>query len=183
MPECIVCKGYYEAGQLCKRCGSDNAPWVRWQASEPVEQGGLRGLLHFTEPHCHAPFLIITVALGFGLMGMAGLWERVNPAIRLLATVLTVGGCLVIIQEVYERRHKVRETELLARVRTGRPRKRIRIRLSAQLKTILMPALVVGLVLLLAYALIQSNVLWKLSEWLLLEHKEEVPPLPSEEPV
>ncbi|MBE9473183.1 MAG: hypothetical protein IMY75_13900, partial [Chloroflexi bacterium] len=177
MSECIVCRGYYEVGQRCKRCGSDNAPWVKWQASEPVEQEGLRGLLYFAEPHCYAPFLLAIATLGFGLMGMAGLWGGVNLAARLLATVLTVGGCLVIIQGVYEGRHKLRETELLARVRTGRFRKRIRIRLSAQLKTILTPALAVGLILLLAYALVQSDVLWKLADWLLFEHeKEELPP-------
>ncbi|MCK4472005.1 MAG: hypothetical protein KAW49_09495, partial [Anaerolineae bacterium] len=177
MSECIVCRGYYEVGQRCKRCGSDNAPWVKWQASEPVEQEGLRGLLYFAEPHCYAPFLLAIATLGFGLMGMAGLWKGVNLAARLLATVLTVGSCLVIIQGVYEGRHKLRETELLARVRTGRFRKRIRIRLSAQLKTILTPALAVGLILLLAYALVQSDVLWKLADWLLFEHeKEELPP-------
>jgi hypothetical protein len=150
---------------------------VKWQASEPVEQEGLRGLLYFAEPHCYAPFLLAIATLGFGLMGMAGLWKGVNLAARLLATVLTVGGCLVIIQGAYEGRHKLRETELLARVRTGRFRKRIRIRLSAQLKTILTPVLAVGLILLLAYVLVQSDVLWKLADWLLFEHeKEELPP-------
>jgi hypothetical protein len=145
-----------------------------------VEQEGLWGLLHFTEPHCYAPFLIITAALGFGFMGIAGLWEGVNLATRLLATVATVGGCLVIIQGVYEGRHKLRETELLTRV--GRRRKGIEIGFSAQLKTILVPVMAVGLVLLLAYALVQSDVLWKLSEWLFLEDSEEgVPPPPPEE--
>ncbi|MDY6876959.1 MAG: hypothetical protein SWK90_12260 [Chloroflexota bacterium] len=180
MPECIVCKGYYEMGRPCKRCGSDNTPWVKWHASEPVEQGGLRGLLRFAEPHLYAPFLIAIVALGFGLMGIAGLWRGVNLATRLLATAVTVGGCLVIIQGVYERRHGLRETELLARVRTGKLGERTRIRLSAQLKTILTPALVVGLMLLLPYALVQSATLWDLSEWLLLEHEDPPPPVEDE---
>ena len=132
------------------------------------------------------PFLVVAMALGFGLMGIAGLWRGVNLAIRLLATVATVGGCLVIIQGVYEGRHKLRETKLLALVRVG-PRKRL---LSARLKrflgtrskTILVPTVVVGLTLLLAYALIQSDALWQLSKWLLLQPEEEAPSLEPEPP-
>jgi hypothetical protein len=113
-------------------------------------------------------------------MGMAGLWEGVNLATRLLATVATVMGCLVIIQGVYEGRHRLRETELLARVRAGKLSEKIGIRLSAQWKIMLTSALVVGLTLLLAYALIGSDVLWSLSKWLLLEPEE---PPPSKEEV
>jgi len=146
---------------------------VRWRASEPVEKERLRGLFYFTYPHCCAPFLIITTALAFGLIGIAGLWEGVNLATRLLATTVTVLGGLIIVQGVYEQRHKLRETELLALVRPKRLRKKLDIQLSAQLKTILVPAIAVGLVLILAYSLIKSEVLWKLTDWLLLEPEEE----------
>jgi len=147
-----------------------------------VEQGGIWGLLHFTEPHCHAPLFFIVTALAFGLMGIAGLWTGINMAARLLVTSATVGGCLVVIQGVYADRHRVRETELLAWVKIKKPgEKRLKVRLSAQSKTILMPAMVVGLVMILSCALVQSDSLWALADWLLLEHEgEEIEPIPSE---
>ena len=182
MPECIVCKGYYTSGTTCPRCGSDNEPWNEWQKSEPVEKGGLEGLLHFTEPHLHAPFFLTAIALALGLMGIAGMWEGVNMAVRLLAVAITVVGCLVIIQGAYTGRHKLREDYMLAHVKTARSKKGSRIRFSVQLKVILTWVAVVGIILLLGWAFIRSEDLWKIVAWLLLESTDTtpVPPLPAD---
>jgi len=182
MPECIVCKGYYDPDEKCPRCGSDNASWGKWLTDEPVEIGGVRGLLHFTDPHCHAPFFFTATALAFGLMGIGGLWEGVRGAVRLLAVVVTVGGCLIIVQVVYGMRHKVRETELLARVRLDRAKK-FEIPLGPRAKATLTPIIAIVLVVLLVFALIRSGILWKLTQRLLLEEVEEeaVTPAPGEE--
>jgi hypothetical protein len=182
MPECIVCKGYYSSGTVCSRCGSDNRPWIMWRQSVPVEQERFWGLLHFTEPHFHMPFLLTATALSFGLMGIGGIWAGVNLGVRLLAAAVTVGICLVIIQGVYEGRHKLRIDYLLEQVKAASSRKGTKqippIRLNMQWKTILIPVIAVGLFLLLAYALVQFELLWKLSAWLFLEPRGEPPPLP-----
>jgi hypothetical protein len=186
MPECIVCKGYYHSGTVCTRCGSDNGAWIMWQKSEPVEQEGLWGLLCFTEPHCHLPFLITATALAFGLMGIAGIWEGVNLAVQLLAVATTVGVCMITIQGVYARRHELREEYLLEQVQTTSPNKKPqqipKIRLSARVKTMLIPVMVVVLILLIAYALVQSDFVWKVSAWLFLEPREgtPIPPFPED---
>ena len=172
MPECIVCKGYYSSGTACSRCGSDNKPWVMWRQSVPVEQGSFWGLLHFTEPHLHMPFLLTATALALGLMGIGGIWTGVNLGVRLLAVAVTVGICLIIIQGVYEGRHRLRIDYLLEQVKTASSNQGARqipkIRPSMQLKTILIPVIAVGLFLLLAYALVQFELLWKLAAWLFL---------------
>ena len=182
MPECIVCKGYYTSGTVCSRCGSDNKPWLAWRQSEPAEQGGLWGLLHFTEPHLLLPFFLTAIALALGLMGIAGLWEGVNLAVRLLTVAATVGGCLVIIQSAYTGRHRLREVYLLAKVKTAQSKKGTRAYLGAQLKLILVWAIVLGLLFYLVQAFIRSDLLWKILAWLLLEPRGETPglPLPDE---
>ena len=148
----------------------------------PVERERLWGLFHFTEPHFHMSFLLTATALAFGLMGIGGIWQGVNLGIRLLAVAVTVGICLVIIQGVYEGRHKLRIDYLLEQVKTASSKKGIKqisqIRLNMQLKTILVPVIAIELFLLLAYALIQFELLWKLSAWLFLEPRGEPPPLP-----
>jgi hypothetical protein len=185
MPECIVCKGYYSSGTVCSRCGSDNKPWITWQQSVPVEQGSFWGLLHFTEPHFHMPFLLTATALAFGLMGIGGIWAGVNLGVRLLAAAMTVGLCLIIIQGIYAGRHRLRIDYLLEQVRAASSRKRTTqippIRLNMQLKTILIPVVAIGLFLLLAYALVQFELLWKLAAWLFLEPRGDAPLLLPEE--
>ncbi|MFQ6101384.1 MAG: hypothetical protein ACE5OS_09145 [Anaerolineae bacterium] len=180
MPECIVCKGYYSSGTVCPRCQTDNTPWELWQQASPEERGGW-GLLFFMEPHFYIPLVITAAALFFGVLGIAGLWIGLNLAIRLLATVATVAGCLVVIQSVYEGRHRLRESELLKQWRTARRRMRPRIRLSAQLKTILVPVMAMGLILLLTYALVKSEDLWGLANRLLFEREEAPEETPEEE--
>ncbi len=187
MPECIVCKGYYSSGTACSRCGSDNGPWITWRQSVPVEQGSFWGLLHFTEPHFHMPFLLTATALAFGLMGIGGIWAGVNLGVRLLAVAVTVGACLVIVQGVYEGRHRLRIGYLLEQVKAASSRKGTTqippIRLNMQWKTILIPVIAIGLFLLLAYALVQFELLWKLAAWLFLEPRGEPPPVPIPDPV
>jgi hypothetical protein len=153
-----------------------------WRQSVPVEQERFWGLVHFTEPHFHIPFLLTATALAFGLMGIGGIWTGVNLGVRLLAVAVTVGVCLIIIQGVYEGRHRLRIDYLLEQVKTASSNQGARqipkIRPSMQLKTILIPVIAVGLFLLLAYALVQFELLWKLSAWLFLEPRGEPPPLP-----
>ena len=178
MPECIVCKGYYTSGTVCPRCDSDNRIWLAWQQSEPAEREGLGGLLRFTEPHLHLPFFLTIIALALGLMGIALLWEGVNLAVRLLAVAATVGGGLIIIQGAYTGRHKLREKHLLAKVKTALSKKGTRAYLGAQLKLILVWAIVLGLLFYLVQAFLRSDLLWKILAWLLLEPKAEAPGLP-----
>lgn len=186
MPECIVCKGYYSPGTTtCRRCGSDNITWEKWQEDEPVEQKGVRGLLHFTEPYFYAPLFIIVVSLAFGLMGIGGLWDDVNMAMRLLAVTATVGGGLFIVQKVYASRHKLREADLLKRWKSAKRKKEPRLQISAQLKTVLVPFVVLVLVLLLAYAFVKFDDLWGLVSWLVLTKPESTPtpePGPTQTP-
>ena len=182
MPECIVCKGYYTSGTVCSRCGSDNRIWLAWRQSEPAEQGGLWGLLRFTEPHLYLPFFLTAIALALGLMGIAGLWEGVNLAVRLLTVAATVGGCLVIIQSAYTGRHKLREEYLLAKVKAAQSKKGTSAYLGAQLKLILVWAIVLGLLFYLVQAFIRSDLLWRILVWLFLEPSDGIPglPLPDE---
>jgi hypothetical protein len=173
MPECIVCKGYYPSGTTCPRCGSDNRSWIVWRKSEPAEREGLLGLLYFTEPHVHMPFLITALALAFGLMGIAGIWDGIILAVRLLAVAGTVGCCLLIIQGTYAGRYRLREEYLLEHVQragsSDKPQQIPNIHLSAQLRTMLIPVTVIGFVLFLNFMLIQSELLWKIARWLVLE--------------
>ncbi len=176
MPECIVCKGYYSSDKTtCQRCGSDNGIWLRWRKIEPVEQEGLTGLFHFTEPHFHAPFLFIATALAFGLMGIGGLWKGVEMAARLVVVTVTVGGCLVIVQGVYAGRHKLRESELLREWKSTKREKEPRFQLGAQWKTILVPVAAVVLILFVAYALVKFEDLWQLASWLILDKPVPTP--------
>jgi len=177
MPECIVCKGYYSSGTECPRCGSDNRSWIVWRKSEPAEREGLLGLLYFTEPHFHMPFLITALALAFGLMGIAGIWEGIILAVRLLAVAGTVGYCLLIIQGAYAGRYRLREEYLLEHVQragsSDKPQQIPSIHLNVQLRTMLIPLTVIGFVLFLNFMLIQSELLWKIARWLVLESYDQ----------
>lgn len=165
MPECIVCKGYYEAGQRCERCDWDNAPWDDWQATRTEEQGGVEGLLAFSAPHLYLPFFMTVLAVAFGLMGIGGLWKGLAPAAQLLAMAVTVCGCLIAALAGHDARHNIREQELLNRVRRGYSA----LLGSVQLRAIILPAFSLFLVLLIAYSMVTSDLLWKLARWLLLD--------------
>ena len=174
MPRCIVCNGYYNPddpalGTRCQRCQSENANWIQWQEDEPVEEGGLRGLLFFTEQYFHLPFLVIFTSLAFGLMATAGIWRVIRLPICLFAITTTTLVNLLIVYAVYQGRHKARERELLAQFRATLRKKGSWVWLSSQLQTLLIPVLVVGLILLLTYALMRSDLLRALVRWLIFE--------------
>jgi hypothetical protein len=165
MPECIVCKGYREAGEKCQRCRYDNIAWDRWQATHVEEKEGLEGLLAFSAPHFYLPFFITALALVFGLMGMVGFWEGILLPARLLAVVFTISLCLLAAFAGYDARHEIREQELLGRVRQG-----WRAFLGGvRLRAIIAPALSMMLVLVAVYALVTSELAWGFAEWLLLD--------------
>ena len=197
MPECIVCKGYYDPDDPktkteCRRCGSDNISWEKWRKDEPVEQKGVRGLIHFTGPHCHLPFFIILVAAALGLMGMGieEVWEEVNLFACLLAAAASVGLSSLTLLWVYVKRHKLREDYLLERVKTAvsesKPKKipetpyvKVESRFALAL------VMVVALVMLVACVLVSFDISWKLSEILFIEEKTPTPtatPVPGTTP-
>jgi len=165
MPECIVCKGYYEPGQSCKRCGSDNTSWDNWRATRDEEKGGIEGLLAFSAPHLYLPFFMTVLAVAFGLMGIGGLWKGLTPAAQLLAVAVTVCGCLIATLAGHGARHEIREKELLKRVQQGFGASLGGTRLRA----IVVPAFSLFLVLLIMYTMIISDFAWKLAEWFLLD--------------
>jgi hypothetical protein len=165
MPECIVCKGYYEPGQRCERCGWDNVRWDRWKAGRAEEQGGLAGLLAFSWPHFHLPLLVALFALPFGLMGVGGLWTGIAPAAQLLAVAITPFSCSIAALAGHSARHEIREQELLNRVRQGRFASLAGVRLRA----IVVPAFSLLLVLLVVLAMVRSDFVWNLAEWFLLD--------------
>lgn len=169
MPRCIVCREYFDLGTVCTRCQSDNARWIAWQNNEPVEQGDLRGLLFFTEQYFHLPFLVVFTSLAFGLMATAGIWQIIRLPVLLLVVAATTLVNLIIVYEVYDGRHKARERELLAQFRATIRKKGPRVWLSPQLQSTLIPAIVVGAVALLAYAIVSSDLLRAVLQWLLFE--------------
>lgn len=166
MPECIVCKGYYSSGTMCPRCGSDNERWIKWQQEEPVEQGGFRGLLLFAGL---LPLLVIEVSVAFGLIFLTVLWRTIKAPVGLLAVTVTLVGNLIIVFLAYVDRYRIRERELLAQVRTTIGIKRSLVRLSPQLKALLVPMAALGLVLLVVLALVMFDMPWALIQWVLLE--------------
>lgn len=165
MSECIVCKGYYEPGQSCKRCGSDNAPWDNWRATRDEEQGGIKGLLAFSSPHLYLPLFMTVLAVAFGLMGIGGLWKGLTPTAQLLAMAVTVCGCLIAAIAGHDARHNIREQKLLNRVRRGYSA----LLGSVQLRAIVLPAFSLFLVLLVTYSMVTSDLLWKLARWFFLD--------------
>ena len=187
MPECIVCKGHYSSisDTVCRRCHSDNAAWIEWRESEPVEKGGVEGLLSFTYPHCHIPLLIALFSLGFGLLGIGGLWEGVTLGASLLAIVIGMGLDLLVLQGVYGRRHKLREHYLLERVEVSPKKEPGKTpRLKVQSKTISTPVVLTVMVLLLACTLVQFDKVWKLSEMVGVVRVTDTPaPRPTSTPV
>ncbi len=170
MPACIVCKGYYEAGQPCKRCGSDSSAWEEWKREEEA-LGPVRALLCFLEPYFGLPLLIAGWALTFGLLGMIWPWSGVKPYVVILVVVFTFVGCVLTVPFVYGMRFAIREQELLSRVRRGRGKG-----IGIETQILLVPAIVFGLSMLLTFSMTQSRTFWELMEWLVLEEA----PVPGE---
>ncbi len=158
MPECIACKGEYQPGFPCPRCGADTERWENWQL-RPEEQGGVEGLLAFTEPHLYLPFWIILLAVATGLLLLgSAVWEGLEPSIQVLLFALTVVGCFLAFQGTYERRHQVRVRNLLVQVQSG-----WRARLGRPLtQAVVAPALTLLLVFLMLAGTVSSPILRKL---------------------
>ena len=174
MPRCIVCKGYYNPddpgwGTVCQRCHSDNADWVHWKRDQPIERGDLHGLFLFTEQYFHLPFIIILTSFAFGLMGTAGAWQMIRFFICLLVIIATAMTNVAIVYGAYQGRHRAREKELLAQFRATLRNKVPNVLLSTQWQTMLISIVIVGLILLLTYALMRSDLLRALAQWLLFE--------------
>lgn len=165
MAECIVCKGEYTPGSLCPRCGADNRPWERWQRDRPEERGGLEGLEAFMRPHMYLPLAITIFAFFCSLIGIAMVWEGIRPGFRLLAVILTVGGCLLVTYANYESRHSIRERILLAPLRRGR----LAALRSPRAQAVLIPALTILLGFLLLAGMVSSDLLRELLCWLTFE--------------
>ena len=174
MPRCIVCNDYYnpddpDGGTTCQRCHSDNADWIKWQREQSIEQDDLHGLFLFTEQYFHLPWVVILTSLAFGLMGMAGAWRVIRLPLCPLVITVTTSIDLAIVYGVYAGRHRAREKKLLAQFRSTIRKKEPRVELSFQWQTILISMILVGLILLLTYALMSSALLRALVQWLLFE--------------
>lgn len=190
MPECIVCKGYYQVNSRaegndliceCQRCGADNRIWEEQRSSKAVEQGGIEGLLAFTGLCSHVPLIVVYLSFAVGLIGIGGLWSEIKLEVGLSATFVTAVVALFMVQSIYEGRHSLRENDLLMQCKgTGRGRA-LKIQVSTQLKALLIPAVIAGLVLLLAYTLVQSNMVWGLSKWVFFEDRDEPEAKPEKE--
>jgi len=98
-------------------------------------------------------------------MGIGGGWNGITPAAQILALAVTVCGCFIVTLAVYGQRHAIREQELLNRVRWGYGA----LLRDARLRAIVLPAFSLLLVLLVTYAMITSDVLWKLTRWWFLD--------------
>ncbi len=162
MAECIVCKGEYALGSLCPRCNADNRPWEIWQRRHPVERGGLQGLEAFMRPHLHLPLAITIFAFFCTLLGLAIIWTEIRPGLRLLAVILTVGGCLLVTYANYEARHSIREQMLLAPLRRGW----LAVLNAPRTRAVLIPALTILLAFLLIAGIVSSHLLRELLCWL-----------------
>lgn len=158
MATCVVCDAYFERGFECPRCGTNNRDWFAWRGQSLIEQEGLRGLLAFTEPHFHLPFIITALTPPYGLLFTFSLWAGIKPGIRALVIFVAPLACLVCIQGIYEARMDIRRKELLRRTQRGWRNRG----LSARAVTILLPALAIGLVVGLALLLIKVDVIWKI---------------------
>lgn len=163
MPECIVCKADYAPDNPCPRCGADNSGWEEWRREEEALSPE-QALLRFLTPHFCMPLLIAGWALAFGLLGMLWPWGGVRPPILVLAIALTFIGCVLAAQDVYTKRFELREQELLRRVKRGRQKG-----LGLEMQTLLVPGITLILAMSLTVSMVQSETVWKLMEWLVLE--------------
>jgi hypothetical protein len=168
MPECSVCRGYYEEEQSkCNRCGSDNSAWKEWRREEK-ELGTVRSVIRFLEPLLGLPLIIASCALAFGLLGTVWLWGGIRPPVLVLIIAFTCVLCLSAPFYVYAERFALRERELLRRVQRGWKHKGIGISEQA----LLVPAVSAALAMLVALLLLQSDMVWGAMEWLVLEPTE-----------
>jgi hypothetical protein len=117
MAECIVCKGDYTPGSPCPRCGADNEPWERWQQG----QRGIDGWLDFMSAGFYLPIILTALAFPVGFAGVQALWLIKQVAWPWSVPVLVVlsFACVLIVVATYEGRNRLRERELLNRVRRG----------------------------------------------------------------
>jgi hypothetical protein len=117
MAECIVCKGDYTPGSPCPRCGADNEPWERWRQ----DQRGISGWLDFMSPWLYLPIILTALAFPVGFAGVQALWLIKQVAWPWSVPVLVVlsFACVLIVVATYEGRNRLRERELLNRVRRG----------------------------------------------------------------
>jgi hypothetical protein len=137
--------------------------WQLWKKHELIEQEGLRGLLAFTEPHFHLPFLITALSTFFGLLFTFTLWGDIKPGFRVLVALVTPVGCLLSLQGVYEGRLSIRRRELLRQVKRGWSKGP-----GISTLTVSIPAVALGLVLAFTLVLVKVDILWELVAWLAL---------------
>jgi hypothetical protein len=136
MAECIVCKGDYTPGSPCPRCDADNEPWERWRQ----DQRGISGWLDFFSRGLYLPVILTALALPVGVAGVQALWLIKQVAWPWSVPVLVVlsFACVLIVVATYEGRNRLRECELLNRVRRGPARF-----FGAELRALAVPIVVV----------------------------------------
>lgn len=173
MAECIVCKANYAPGELCQRCGSDNSAWEEWVRNEETT-GASKALLNFLSPYLGLPLMIAGWSLAFGLLGMIWPWGGVRPSVLILVIALTFVGCVLAPIDVHAKRFDLREQELLRRVRRG-----WRNEFGLEMQILLVPAIILGLAMLLTLSTVQSRMSWEMLEWLVLEDTTAVEETPS----
>ena len=117
MAECIACKGNHTPGHPCPRCGTDNEPWERWRK----EHDGFNGLTDFMAPGLFGPIVLTTLILPVGAVCVGLLWmfKQVVWPSALPGLIVLTFICLIIIAAIYDGRNRLRERELLNRVRRG----------------------------------------------------------------
>ena len=117
MAKCIVCKGDYTPGSPCPRCDADNGPWEKWQ----TDHRGLGGWVDFMAPGLFVPVILTALAYPVGLAALWSLWLTKGEAwawALLLLGILTF-ICLLILVATYDDRYRLRERELMTRVKRG----------------------------------------------------------------
>jgi hypothetical protein len=136
MAECIVCKGDYTPGSPCPRCDADNEPWEQWRQG----QRGISGWLGFLSAGLYLPIILTALAFPVGVAGVQALWLIKQVAWPWSVPVLAVlsFACVLIVVATYEGRNRLRERELLNRVRRGPARL-----FGAELRALVVPIVVV----------------------------------------
>lgn len=135
MPECIVCKGIYESGRKCERCGTDNKAWEDWKDEERTPHTPW-AQLGFAAPYLWQLLLIGVGAPIFGL-GMFLLFRSgIQWYISLVVILFSCAGCIFAVQNAHAHRFALRESELLNRVKQ-RPKKGIGLTRQSSLAVII----------------------------------------------
>jgi hypothetical protein len=170
MPECIVCKGIYESGERCERCGTDNKAWEDWKKEEEKTLPTPWALLGFAAPYL---WLLLLIAIGapiFGLGMYLLFWSGVQWYVSLLVIMLSLGGSIFTILNAHAGRFKLREDELLRRVKRGRAKG-----IGITKQALRAMAIAIGAAIFLSLCLIQIPLFWALLERLLLMPQADVP--------